>query len=290
MELASPAADWIPCGTQTMAGFPPRTKVYGLDRFGGTNGPWDSDNSIGWGDVYTHFRLAPAQPAEGEPMFHCKRHGDYPVNESGLCPACQAGDSKYDEWHPTSQLPNEGRVVELRGLSKPADADRGIVRGGKFLVGNSKQPRDDSWEPLYSYEWRHLPPGERAETTINATQEMTPSASRVLDSAGATPVSRPNSPASAPQRQNLVTQCWKCNETYLMVQRSCPNCLSANANHCYDLAQKQREGKELPPLHRVTVERERIRFLLAYKGRIPMIEPPRVILSNLPVNAFKEWK
>lgn len=192
-KLASPAADWLP-----HLGGPcpvlPDTLVEIRWRSGGEDklhNPqrYDWAHSESWpGPDIVAYRLAPlpAQPAEGEPMFHCKRHGDYPVNESGLCPACQAGDSKYD-----------------------------------------------------------LPPGERAEATINAGPvAATASPEKVSGCIRHAPESSAPPPVPAPQRQTLTTQCWNCRETYLMAQRSCPNCLSANANHCFDLALEQNEAKE----------------------------------------------
>lgn len=290
---ASPAADWLPFDLEVARREPGRVRHIA---YPDARCLWIKDGGIQGGGTVVFdndwlvsvtaitLRLAPAQPAEGK-WQSCDLH----------------------------KPRKDGDVVDIRDTTTGFDAV-GTWTNGHWYVSHTLDSlpgrvyRHETFDDLLHYaEWRY-PPGERAETTkctcgslnylhgnwcaINAAGQGGTSDQGIGGSPSATlPQTERVLPPAAPQRQNLVTQCWKCNETYLMVQRSCPNCLSANANHRFDLAQKQHEAKKpLPPLHRVTVERERIRFLLAYKGRIPMTGPPRVILSSLPVNAFKEWK
>lgn len=201
---ASPAADWLPFDLEVARKEPERVRhMLYLDRraFTITNSKNEDQFVAYWGSIncpgsyYTHdyaaayFRLAPAQPAEGE----CYREADW-LAQNDL------------DWHPTSILPAEGRVVELR-CGNVFYADQSVF--GEFSGRGwiwRKLPSGSSWEisEPKCYEWRY-PPGERAEATINAGAERGSESTRKrsVDSSARENVADCSTPAPAPQRQNL---------------------------------------------------------------------------------------
>lgn len=129
-----------------------------------------------------------------------------------------------------------------------------------FLGMSAKECHDDrsnrrlSASPHNNREWRY-PPGERAEATINA--------------AGQAPCIYDDRPEA--QTHSLKT--------------------SARATPAKSREDSDR-SKHLVPVQPVPAapQRQNLALWLALRGRAPWPKAERVILSSLPVSAFKEWK
>lgn len=131
------ADGWIPTGGRRPYGLADGTLIRCRNATTGGESSKDYciEEFINWPNL-SHYRLA--QPAAQEPMFHCKRHGDYPVNESGLCPACQAGDSKYDQ-PPCSMCAVVGKLCPQHGQER-------TISPGYFYLAVGREPKDDDMD------------------------------------------------------------------------------------------------------------------------------------------------
>lgn len=299
---ASPAADWLPTNG-VRPDLPAHTVVEYRMRHRpdhACNPSQVSDLRWDWrrepSDILEYRLLAPAQPAEVSLDAYVAEQERDPARKAALDKAREAY-----AWHPTTILPAEGCVVDVRRLDFVGSSIKiGKVVDGKWLVSVIG---GGFITPTNHYEWRY-PPGERVEATINAAgQAATSDKATVASTTALKGRSAEQLPVpAAPQRQNLAIceHVWATDKTgrvwcYLcgQVQRGAAAVMgddTASVECPSKGALLQSAPHPLPPLHRVTVERERIRFLLAYKGRIPMTEEPRPILNALPAGALKRWK
>lgn len=204
---ASPAADWIPVVDGKRPDLPDGTRidVRCIDGFETRSGM--QINCVSWPgpgpNQVIAYRLAPAQYAEGE----CVVMGvDFGADESHTVRATfvagQVTHVEYSsDWHPTSILPAEGRVVELR-FTGDAKGRLCMHKYGKFSYECDHSDFNSAVnEFLHNYEWRY-PPSERAEATINAGPEL--SNGRGNGHASEADKSPSVAPVPAPQRQNLA--------------------------------------------------------------------------------------